>query len=154
LDRVPYRRVTPPRNDRQGNMQYGYGREEQGEITPGETVIMQCIISGILMVVVLIICLVEIAPAITMREGLSEALSGSTTVNELMTDIRAFGEEWLDWGGQSPTPEAGPIYAPGYIQPGPETTVGLEMPLIPLPPAAISPEYYFPLTSYPEGLNP
>ena len=139
MDRVPYRRIMPSRRDGTRN---NYAQHDQNEITPGETVIMQCIISGILMVAVLIICLVEIAPATSLREGLRQALSGANTVEELLADVRNFGEEWLDWTAQ-----------PAPVLTEFPTSYYYENPPVLLPPAT-SPEYYYPLTAAPESSNP
>jgi len=115
-------------------------------------VIVQCIISGIILVVVLMISLVDIEPASALRDGLRETLAGASNVEELMTDIRAFGEEWLNWA-PSETPE---YPAEQYQFTPTQYDTGYEIyqpPGILLPPAT-SPEYYFPLTAEPESSNP
>ena len=156
MDRVHYRRVMPSRyaNDESSHSRRHTERsmsrtsgEEQSEITAGETIILQCIISGILMVAVLLVCLVDIGPTHIMKDGLRQALAGASTVNELVTDVRTFGEEWFDWGISEPqTSEQAPLeQADPYGVHSP--------PSITLPPAT-SPEYYFPMTVNPEESNP
>jgi len=59
---------------------------------------MQCIISGIMMVFVLIASMTDIAPAVTIRNGITQVLTGAQTLDELIADIRQFGADWLDIG--------------------------------------------------------
>ena len=135
MDRVHYRRVSPPRNQKTGQNTRSYERSydrnyerssynnhDTGHITVGETIIMQCVISGVLMVVVLLAAMLDIAPAITLRSGLRQVLVGATTVNELVTEVRYFGEEWLGWEIAAPPAPSVPLetenpqnYNPIYI---------------------------------------
>jgi len=94
MDRVPYRRVTPPRNGAVANVRtiaHGSNRETSDVITTGETIVVQFIISGVLMLAVLLICLVDVAPMVTLRGGLRQVLAGATTVDEIITDMRQLG---------------------------------------------------------------
>jgi len=150
MDRVHYRRVTPSG----GGHASGYYRKTQHSqqteaITSGETLIMQCIVSGILLVVVLLVGLVDIAPTMTLRGGIREVLTGANTIGELAADVREFGEEWLGWEIHMQT--SAPV---------------ADIPIIPLPevvipenfafPALIEEQLYIsnPLTAYDEALNP
>ena len=144
MDRVPYRRVIPSRNSQSNYTRGKKSRNHENEtITTGETIITQCIISGILLVVILLIGLIDFEPATTLRGGLVGVLAGATTVGELTADVRHFGEEWLGW--ENAVPE------------------NPEIPLIPLPsaysyeheniiPAILIPT--IPLTADDEPLNP
>lgn len=125
MDRVPYRRVKPSRlsevagvnpgfrhaGDRRNIRDFSARRDfnENEEPTTQENVILQCIISGILVVIVLLVSLVNIAPAVAVRDGLRNALSGPTTVQELFYDARAFAEDVL-----GPSPETEPEAFPDY----------------------------------------
>ena len=100
MDRAPYRRVTPPRQ-RGADYQREYnGSIKDESISHGETLIMQCIICGIIMVLVLIARMTDIAPAASIRGGINQVLSGAETLDELITDVRQFGSDWLGWEWQ------------------------------------------------------
>jgi len=88
--------VTPPRD---GSSSYDYEDVASPEeaITLGESLILQCIICGIVLIVVLIVNMTDIAPAVTLRSGISQALSGAHTLDELVIDVRQFGADWLGW---------------------------------------------------------
>lgn len=136
MDRVPYRRITPSANSKNynRNQYYSHSRNISNEetITRGETLIIQAIISGILLVIVLLIGILDFSPTIALRGGLQTVLTGATTVDELLTDVQQFGEEWLGWEGQA-----------------------TQNPIIPLPePANISEEFNTPLTVIDELSNP
>ena len=140
MNRVPYRRVTPPR-DRDGSAsQIEFNRRQDRPTSIGETIIVQAIISGLLMAVVLVICLVDIAPLVSLRGRLGQVLDGATTVEEFAADIRQFRDNWLD------TPQAEQIEQTEQIeQPEPEE------PPAP-PPMLYSPT--IPLTVQEEPINP
>ena len=127
MDRVPYRRVSPPRSGPART-----DRHRETKTTFGETVIVQAIISGLLLAVVLVICLVDIGPLVTLRGRLGQVLDGATTVEEFNADIRRMRENWLD------TPQPAP---PAQI----------ELPEI-VPPFSYIP--YIPLTANEEPINP
>lgn len=111
MNRVPYRRVTPPRNiDTQpSNNTYGsrsksnYANklENPRHTTFIENFATQLVISALLLAIVLVISLVNISPFIVMRENLNHILAGSNTPNELMVKVRLFNENWL--GVSQPT---------------------------------------------------
>ena len=94
MDRVHYRRVIQSDRVRSRGE---YPVHQVDEVTPGDTVILQCIVSGILLVAVLLVSLADIAPANVLREGVRYALVGANTIEELTTDLRHFSEEWLGW---------------------------------------------------------
>jgi len=48
------------------------------------------------MVVVLIASMVDIAPAVRLKYGIRQVLSGAETLDELITEVRQFGSVWLD----------------------------------------------------------
>lgn len=113
MNRVPYRRVMPSRlnsGSGRGTMRRGTSRNENDEPTTGETMILQCIVSGILVVFVLLVSLINIPPANALRDGLRQTLSGAETPRELLYEARHFGEEFL-WG---PSPETEPESFPEY----------------------------------------
>ena len=114
MDRVPYRRVS----------QKNYQKNCQEEPNLAETLIIQCIISGILLAVILLIGLVDLQPTETLRYGVKEILSGATTFEELSYEVRTLSETWL--GQESPTPLTAVEGEPSnpYI-PGPSVTPGL-----------------------------
>ena len=117
MDRVPYRRVSPPRNGTAASREYDH-HENENAISPGETLIMQCIICGIIMVFVLIAGLTDIAPAVAIRGGISQVLTGAETLDELMTDVRRFGAEWFGWEPVEDDAAPGQYYAPAeYFDP-------------------------------------
>ena len=101
MDRVPYRRVTPPRNGA-ASQHFGKPRLEHKpdhddeKISFGENMIVQFIISGILMAAVLLICLVDIGPMMSLRSGLRQVFAGATTVEAFSAEVRHFGREWLN----------------------------------------------------------
>jgi len=134
----------PSRNGHERSSGGTYTRRyDQSEtVTSGETIIMQCIISGIILVAVLLIGLLDTAPTATLRGGIREALTGATTVNELTTDIRIFGEEWLGW--ESSAPHIPIIPLPEAVTPDiPAISITIEETVDPPP-----------LTAYDEVLNP
>ena len=130
MDRVHYRRVKPSSGT--GGVR-NYHTQQNEYITPGDTLIMQCIVSGILLVVVLLIGLVDAAPTAALRDGLREVMVGANTIDELTTDIRHFGETWLGWETQTPSPVA-------------------DIPIIPLPEPTIVESPFF--NEHPPGSLP
>jgi hypothetical protein len=68
----------------------------------GETIILQSIISGVLLIFILMISMLNAAPTAVLRDGLREILSGANTPQELMTDVRSFGGEFFGWGPALP----------------------------------------------------
>jgi len=99
VDRVPYRRVTPPRNEKPSTAIQNQNNLEENEaaISRGEALIMQCIISAVIFVVVLAASFLDIAPAVTARDGIRQILSGAETLDELVQDVRQLGAEWFGW---------------------------------------------------------
>jgi len=154
MERVHYRRVSPSRNISGGYSPTARNyHEQETEITPGETIIMQCIVSGVIMVCVLLISLVDIAPTLTLRDGLRQALAGATTVDELVTEIQSL--EWLEFG-TTESPATEPVFHENEIQESVQPNLKLPYDtgtLLPMPPAT-SPEYYFPITIDYESSTP
>ena len=100
LDRVPYRRVTPPRGSA---IPRDIPVKPQEKTTSTiETVIIQFMISGALMVLVLLISLLNISPFAPLRDGLRQILAGAATVEEFTQEMRHFGYEWLNIGAELP----------------------------------------------------
>lgn len=93
MNRVPYRRVTPPRNDT-----FETPEEKNEGVSAGETVMAQLVISGVLVILVFFIGIMNVGPLVSFRNGLRQALAGATTVGELAEEIRHFGYEWQNAG--------------------------------------------------------
>ena len=133
MNRTPYRRVTPARHS---GGSHQHDNEAEMAVSRGETLIMQCIICGIIMVFVLIASMTDIAPAATLRSGFTQVLSGAETLDELITDIRQFGNR-LDLD----------FVPPQIFTPDPTTNDPYE-------PAGLNPEQtHLPYTYY-ENTNP
>ena len=103
MDRVPYRRITPSRFERNStsaqeeHISRNDPAENEAVISHGETLIMQCILCGIILVFVLVASMTNIAPAVALRGGIRQVLSGAETLDELVTDVRRLGSEWFGW---------------------------------------------------------
>jgi len=100
-------------------------------------------ISGLLLAVVLVICLVDIAPLVSLRGRLGQVLDGATTAEEFAADMRRFRQVWLE------TPQD--VYIPHVEQ--------FEPPTPPAPPEQEeSPPFIYipniPLTAQEEPINP
>lgn len=96
MNRAPYRIVTPPRNNAPNIRPRQATSAETIVISKGETLIVQAIISGVLLLAVLLVSMIDIAPLSTVRNGLGNAFAGATTWEELVTDVREFGAHWLN----------------------------------------------------------
>jgi len=84
MERVPYRRYRgQPR-------QY---EEESGAL--GETLILQGIVSGLILVAVMIISILSFTRLDPIQTAVREALSGPVTVGEIADDARRFGVDSL-----------------------------------------------------------
>ena len=129
MNRVPYRRITPSSRtntyERHSHSRHGHHTSQETTVTSGETIIVQCIISGILLVAVLLIGLLDIAPTTILRDGINDILNGPTTVAELTYIINPTAPEAAEPVITEP-PEA-IIIEP--TTPEPETY----LPIIPLP---------------------
>jgi len=112
VDRVHYRRVTPSRlnNETRGETRSSNPRAERTteEPTAVENILLQCIVSGVLVVAVLLISISNIAPATALRETLRQTLSGAETPRELFAEVIFFGGELLG-GGTEPLQVAAPV---------------------------------------------
>ena len=102
MNRTPYRRITPRGHRGGGEYPHEHDTNRDDTVSSGETLIMQCIISGIIMVFVLIASMTDIAPAATLRRGITQVLSGAETLDELIADVRQFGTDWLDFEFRPP----------------------------------------------------
>ena len=169
MDRVHYRRVTPSRlgNDHAHQPHRAHNSQPHNppvgeEIGAIENLIMQSTVSGILLVVVLIISLVDIAPAIALRGSLRQVLEGAGSVQELVADVRRIGEEWMYLPATPPAtyePQAVPPNTPGapsHATPAPgagtDSPPSLEyLPMFEAPP--LVPYLPLPTANY-EPLNP
>jgi len=102
--------VTPPRNA-------GLNRpKKQNENEPSkmsETLIMQFMVSGLLAAVVLLICLINIAPLNAARDGLRQVLQGAATVEEFTAELRHLHQTWIVRDNAPPVEiETLPTYQP------------------------------------------
>lgn len=86
MNRVPYRRIRG---------QIANHGEESGAL--GETLILQGIISGIILVAVMLISIISNPFVTPAQNALQQALSGPTTVGELSSDAQQFGIDTLGW---------------------------------------------------------
>jgi len=122
---------------------------DDATVSPGETVIMQCLICVVLVVVLLSISMINIAPVATLRNNLRQTLEGPSTIGELAYEVRHFGREWL---GIGISPDESPIIPTNidilFPSENPSDTPYItETYRYPNLPPATSPEYYFPLTA-------
>ena len=90
MNRVPYRRVTPPRLQRTSRNTTA-ANEDSATISATETLVVQLIISGALMLAVLVVCLIDTAPTLRLRYNLRQVLHGATTVDEVISGMRQLG---------------------------------------------------------------
>jgi len=153
MNRVPYRRVTPPRNTGSIRANKPQNQPENEPSGKTETLVMQFMVSGLLAAVVLLICLVNIAPLNAARDGLRQVLQGATTVEEFTAEVRHLHQTWIVRDGAPTEPETLPTYQPTARPQDPqlelpdfsdiipltinETTTAEEQPLkpqIPVPP--------------------
>ena len=114
------REINNNENNENQNKKTEAGKiETEKTLTSGENIIIQCIASGVIIILVLLISLVDIPPALTIQRGIRFALTGANTPSELINNIQEFRENWLNWEGIQFTP------VPGYP--------ALEPPLYPYP---------------------
>ena len=113
MNRVHYRRITPPRSGEAAIFrgQAAHNRpsrdtrsiarananesEEPGAL--GQTLILQGLISGIILVCVMVICFIEIPPTTALRGHVRQSLAGATTVGEVAQHARQWGADRLGW---------------------------------------------------------
>jgi hypothetical protein len=90
MERVHYRRVSPSRinGDYIREPRARFGESENEEPTTVETTIMQSIVSGIIIIFVLLVCLINIKPTAALRDGLRQMLSGAETAGELVAAVQ------------------------------------------------------------------
>ncbi|MCL1844655.1 MAG: M23 family metallopeptidase [Defluviitaleaceae bacterium] len=96
-----YRRVSPSRmsgaNGASRANDTRVARAENpvsGDPTDAETIILQCVVSGALVICVLLLGLVNIDAAANFRNTLRNALSGAETPTELFTVLQDFGQNF------------------------------------------------------------
>ena len=101
MDRVPYRRVTPPRTTGAtvGSARQGQRQQPTGP-TPRDTIFAQFIVSLLILMLVLTIAMVDIAPMVTVRDRVGQLLEGANTPEEFTGALRNFGEVWLNFTPQ------------------------------------------------------
>jgi len=95
---------------------------EEKNLSTGENIIVQCIASGVIIILVLLISLVDIPPAIAIQNGIRFALTGANTPTELIYNVQEFRENWINWEGIQFTPVPGypavePPFYPNPIYP-------------------------------------
>jgi len=86
MERVHYRRYKP-------TYEKHHNEEEPG--TLGETLILQGIISGVLLVIVMVVSMLTITPAVPVQDALQQALAGPVTPAELASEAGRFGVDTL-----------------------------------------------------------
>jgi hypothetical protein len=99
MERVPYRRYREskePSYEKYGARYTRHDNHEEAGVL-GETLILQGIISGAVLVVIMLISMITFAPLTPAQQALRQALSGSETVHELVEDTKQFGIETLGW---------------------------------------------------------
>jgi len=89
MERVPYRRY------REAELELEPIDENEGLL--GQTLILQGIISGIILVVVTLVSIVSLTFLEPVQTTLAETLSGPTTPAELINEARQFGVDTLGW---------------------------------------------------------
>jgi murein DD-endopeptidase MepM/ murein hydrolase activator NlpD len=107
VNRVPYRRVI--------------SRGESTDVTLGEGAIVQCLISAVVLVVVLVVSLADLG---FLRERFQSALDGAVTVGELIESVRDVPVEEVF---QTPEEEAPEMEAPAVEIPAEEPVVELQV---------------------------
>ena len=127
MDRVPYRRITPPRHEGAASR----NEYDNNAISHSETLIMQCIICGIIMVFVLLASMTDIAPAAALRRGINQVLTGAETLDELITDVRRFGSDWLGWEPVEETATPEEYYPPAEYRPSEPPATNFESAVLP-----------------------
>ena len=90
MERVHYRRYKPSSFTAEGN----YGNEEEPGVL-GETLILQGIVSGVILVIVMVVSMLTVAPLNPVQEALQQALSGPVTPAELASETSRFGVDTL-----------------------------------------------------------
>ena len=96
MPRVPYRRISP---------RHDTPHHEPG--APGETLILQSVLSGVILVVVMVITLVSVPQTAALRDGFGLALSGPTTLGEVVYATRQQAATLTGWEWLAPPTPAG-----------------------------------------------
>ncbi|MCL2187263.1 MAG: hypothetical protein FWC16_04105 [Defluviitaleaceae bacterium] len=86
MERVHYRRVRPPAQ----HINTYYEPEEEPVGALGETLILQGIISGVILVIVMLVSIITFAPLSPAQEAIAGALYGAQTPRELFDTARQF----------------------------------------------------------------
>jgi len=89
MERVPYRRYRDFAEEAEPD------NENEGLL--GETLILQGIISGIILVVITVVSMISLSILEPAQATLAETLSGPTTPAELISEARQFGVDTLGW---------------------------------------------------------
>ena len=102
MNRVPYRRVTPPRNQAgraaiEKSTSYEshtrYSQSNSNEQTEIPSQFPKIVISGLLLLAVVVVCTADFL--IPLRSGLQDILSGASTIQELLEVVQNFGRSQL-----------------------------------------------------------
>ena len=103
MTRVPYRRYREP-GQRETSRAAGYresqyhaDHEDENDGALGQTLILQGIISGIILVAVMLVSIITLPILEPAQHTLAQTLSGPTTPAELIDDARQFGVDTLGW---------------------------------------------------------
>jgi len=109
MNRVPYRRVTPPRNQ-DGHFTKTTSTSYESPEAEATSLLPKIIISGLLLLAVLLISTADSLEPL--RAGLQDILSGASTMRELSDIVLDFGRNQF---GFDPTP--------ALYEPPPATTI-------------------------------
>ena len=89
MERVPYRRYRDARQEMQ--------EPDENAGALGETLILQGIISGLILVAVMLVSILTLSFMEPVQATLEQTLTGPTTPAELLHEARQFGIETLGW---------------------------------------------------------
>ncbi|MCL2365202.1 MAG: hypothetical protein FWC71_11120 [Defluviitaleaceae bacterium] len=93
MERAPYRRYRDTAHEMYDEAE----PSDPNEGLLGETLILQGIISGIILVVVTLVSIVSLSVLEPVQVALAETLSGPTTPAALINEARQFGTDTLGW---------------------------------------------------------
>jgi len=93
MERVPYRRYRETEYDLTNEAE----PMEENEGLLGQTLILQGIISGIILLVVTLVSIISVSVLEPAQATLAETLSGPTTPAALINEARQFGVDTLGW---------------------------------------------------------
>lgn len=108
MERVHYRRVSPPRTgspagrDTFDRSRYGPAESEASGYR--EKLILQGIVSGLILVFILLACLIENRLTGYVKSNLRLALDGWTTAENIMTEVQNFSQNLWDTPEKNDSP--------------------------------------------------